>query len=92
MTYNFDPEKWYENHRRALLARRERGELDESEFAEALDTGVRLVPGYRGQACIIAYRPSSRVASVVAVPGSGLHNCISTVIARRQRSRWGRTG
>jgi hypothetical protein len=42
MTYNFDPEKWYENHRRALLARRERGELGESEFAEALDTGVRL--------------------------------------------------
>ena len=37
MTYNFDPEKWYENHRRALLARRERGELDERAFAEALD-------------------------------------------------------
>lgn len=37
MTYNFDPEKWYENHRRALLARRERGELDESAFAKALD-------------------------------------------------------
>jgi hypothetical protein len=37
VTYNFDPEKWYENHRRALLARRERGELDERAFAEALD-------------------------------------------------------
>jgi hypothetical protein len=37
VTYNFDPEKWYENHRRLLLARRERGELDESAFAEALD-------------------------------------------------------
>ncbi len=37
MTYNFDPEKWYENHRRALLARREHGELDERAFAEALD-------------------------------------------------------
>ena len=37
MTYNFDPEKWYENHGRALLARREGGELDERAFAEALD-------------------------------------------------------
>lgn len=37
MTYNFDPEKWYENHGRALLARRERRELDERAFAEALD-------------------------------------------------------
>lgn len=37
MTYNFDPEKWYENHRRLLLARRERGELDEREFADALE-------------------------------------------------------
>ncbi len=37
MTYNFDPEKWYENHRRLLLARRERSELDEREFADALE-------------------------------------------------------
>jgi hypothetical protein len=37
LTYNFDPEKWYENHRRALLARHERGELDERAFADALD-------------------------------------------------------
>ncbi len=37
MTYNFDPDKWYENHRRLLLARRERGELDEREFADALE-------------------------------------------------------
>ncbi len=37
MTYNFDPDKWFENQRRALLARRERGELDEREFAAALE-------------------------------------------------------
>jgi hypothetical protein len=37
LTYNFDPDKWYENHRRLLLARRERGELDEREFADALE-------------------------------------------------------
>jgi hypothetical protein len=37
VTYNFDAEKWYENQRRLLLARHERGELDEREFAEALE-------------------------------------------------------
>jgi len=37
VTYNFDPERWYENQRALLMARRERGELDESAFAEALD-------------------------------------------------------
>jgi hypothetical protein len=37
VTYNFDPDKWYENQRRLLLARRERGELDEREFADALE-------------------------------------------------------
>ena len=37
MTYNFDPERWYENQRRLLLVRRERGELDEREFADAVE-------------------------------------------------------
>jgi hypothetical protein len=37
VTYNFDPERWYENQRRLLLVRRERGELDEREFADALE-------------------------------------------------------
>ena len=37
MTYNFDPDRWYENQRALLAARRERGELDERAFAEALD-------------------------------------------------------
>jgi len=27
MTYNFDPDRWYENQRRVLDAKRERGEL-----------------------------------------------------------------
>jgi len=37
VTYNFDPERWYENQRRLLLVRRERGELDEREFADAVE-------------------------------------------------------
>ena len=36
MTYNFDADRWYENQRGLLVARREHGELNESEFAEAL--------------------------------------------------------
>jgi hypothetical protein len=36
MTYNFDPDKWYENQRAALEARRLRGELDEAAFRQAL--------------------------------------------------------
>lgn len=37
MTYNFDADRWYENQRALLVARRERGELDEQAFANALD-------------------------------------------------------
>ena len=37
MTYNFDAERWYENQRALLDARRERGELDEQAFAVALE-------------------------------------------------------
>jgi hypothetical protein len=37
VTYNFDAGRWYENQKSLLVARRERGELDESAFAEALD-------------------------------------------------------
>jgi len=33
MTYNFDPDRWYQSHRAALEARRDRGELDDREFA-----------------------------------------------------------
>ncbi|HVN31909.1 MAG TPA: hypothetical protein VMT45_07970 [Thermoanaerobaculaceae bacterium] len=37
MTYNFDPDRWYENQKALLAARRARGELDEKAFAEGLD-------------------------------------------------------
>jgi len=36
MTYNFDPDRWYESHRAALEGRRVRGELDEEGFAAGL--------------------------------------------------------
>ncbi len=36
MTYNFDPERWLENHRELLEERRRRGELDEAAFAAEL--------------------------------------------------------
>lgn len=36
MTYNFDPEAWYERERRALLHRHERGEFDGGRLAAAL--------------------------------------------------------
>ena len=37
MTYNFDPDRWYENQRRALEARRERGELDAAAYEAELE-------------------------------------------------------
>jgi hypothetical protein len=37
MTYNFDAEKWYENQKALLEARRERGELPDAEFALAVE-------------------------------------------------------
>jgi hypothetical protein len=36
VTYNFDPDRWYENQQALLAARRERGDLDEASFAEAV--------------------------------------------------------
>jgi hypothetical protein len=36
MTYNFDPDRWYENHRDLLQVRRDAGELDEETFTRAL--------------------------------------------------------
>jgi hypothetical protein len=35
MTYNFDPERWYENEYAALEALHKKGDLTEIEFAEA---------------------------------------------------------
>jgi hypothetical protein len=37
MTYNFDPERWYEMQRRVLDGRRERGELDEQAYRVELE-------------------------------------------------------
>lgn len=37
MTYNFDAEKWYENQKSLLAARRERGELSDAEFVAAIE-------------------------------------------------------
>ena len=37
MTYNFDPDRWYENQRRALDAKRERGELTGETHQAGLD-------------------------------------------------------
>ena len=37
MTYNFDPDRWYENQRRALDARRDRGELESAAYDAELE-------------------------------------------------------
>jgi hypothetical protein len=37
MTYNFDPDRWYEAHRAAIETRRGRGELDEAEHARLIE-------------------------------------------------------
>lgn len=36
MTYNFDPDRWYEMHYTALTTRRESGELEPAAFEAAL--------------------------------------------------------
>lgn len=43
MTYNFDPERWFDNELSALETRRRRGEIDEPELAAARE---RLVDEY----------------------------------------------
>ena len=37
MTYNFDPDRWYENQRRLLDARRDGGELDVGAYQREVD-------------------------------------------------------
>ncbi|MDD5563841.1 MAG: hypothetical protein PHQ91_09020 [Thermoanaerobaculaceae bacterium] len=37
VTYNFDAERWRENQRALLAARRERGELSDAELAAAIE-------------------------------------------------------
>jgi hypothetical protein len=41
MTYNFDPERWFEIEEAALRARRQEGELDAQAFDAALEQLVR---------------------------------------------------
>jgi hypothetical protein len=36
MTYNFDPDRWYENEREMLDARHQAGETSEQEYKQAL--------------------------------------------------------
>jgi hypothetical protein len=37
MTYNFDPDRWYENQRALLEHSRARGELSAAEFEQQLE-------------------------------------------------------
>jgi hypothetical protein len=37
MTYNFDPDRWYENQRRLLDARRAAGEIDQDTLGKLLE-------------------------------------------------------
>jgi hypothetical protein len=37
MTYNFDPDRWYERQRRLVDARRDRGELDDAAYQAELE-------------------------------------------------------
>jgi hypothetical protein len=37
VTYNFDPDRWYDRQRAALEARRAAGELDETALAAAVE-------------------------------------------------------
>jgi hypothetical protein len=37
MTYNFDPDGWYENQRRLLDRRLNHGEIDEAQYHVELD-------------------------------------------------------
>jgi hypothetical protein len=37
MTYNFDPDRWYENQRLLLEQRRAQGQLDTRQFEQELE-------------------------------------------------------
>ena len=63
MTYNFDPDRWFETHREALEARRDRGEMDAATFEVELDELQRrheeMVTRLDGTYEIPAGRPQS---------------------------------
>ncbi len=37
MTYNFDPDRWYDDQRTLLEARRESGEIDQQTFDQKIE-------------------------------------------------------
>ncbi len=37
MTYNFDPDRWYEMQRALLDGRRQKGEIEEDDYQAALE-------------------------------------------------------
>ena len=37
MTYNFDPDRWYENERSSIDARHRAGDLRQAEFEKAVE-------------------------------------------------------
>ena len=37
VTYNFDPDRWYDNQRRVIDARREKGEIADADYQTELD-------------------------------------------------------
>ena len=37
MTYNFDPDRWYENERNLLAARYQSGEIDAQALEDAIE-------------------------------------------------------
>lgn len=41
MTYNFDPDRWFDNEEAALRERRRKGELDGPAFDAAMEELVR---------------------------------------------------
>ena len=36
MTYNFDPERWFDNHKDTLIRQRDAGEISEEEYEARL--------------------------------------------------------
>ena len=41
MTYNFDPDRWYENELRMLDFRQKSGELNDQAYKDAVDDLIR---------------------------------------------------
>lgn len=41
MTYNFDPERWFDNELAVLEAKRDAGEIDEAQFETAREALIQ---------------------------------------------------